>query len=388
MAQMTDDRRSYGREPYDVLCFSHLRWDFVFQRPQHLLSRCARTHRVFYVEEAVDDSAVPRLEVATSAQGVEVVKFHMPPGAEQADQAPLLQQLIDEYHISNFILWFYAPMALPLAAQLRPAAAVYDCMDEHSGFLGAPSGVATMEDTLMAAADVVFTGGRSLYEKRRDLHPNVHLFPSSVDVNHFGRARLNCADPSDQAALRNPRVGFFGVIDERMDLPLVDAIAKLRPDWEFVFVGPVVKINPESLPVARNIHYLGLKRYDELPEYIGHWDAAMLPFARNEATRFISPTKVPEYLAAGKPVISTSIEDVVRDYADSGLVQIADTPAPFVAAAERCMSSMSSASWLAAADERLSLSSWDATWSAMADLVEQAVGERDVQVGDKMEAGA
>src|SRR5207253_1664001 len=146
--------------------------------------------------------------------------------------------------------------------------------------------------------------------------------------------------------------------------------------------------NPESIPVAPNIHYLGLKSYDELPEYIGHWDAAMLPFARNEATRFISPTKVPEYLAAGKPVISTSIEDVVRDYADSGLVQIADTPAAFVAAAERCMSSMSSASWLAAADERLSLSSWDATWSAMADLVEQAVGERDVKVGDKMEAGA
>ncbi len=232
------------------------------------------------------------------------------------------------------MLWYYTPMALPLGAALNPSAIVYDCMDQLSAFKGAPAGLLERERELLRQADVVFTGGHSLYQEKRQSHPNIHPFPSSVDVSHFAQARVAQPEPTDQATIAGPRLGFFGVIDERMDLELLAGVARARPSWQLVILGPLAKIDSSDLPQAPNIHYLGSKSYSELPSYIAGWDVALLPFARNESTKFISPTKTPEYLAAGRPVVSTSIADVVTPYQALGLVRIADTADEFVRACE------------------------------------------------------
>jgi UDP-galactopyranose mutase len=297
--------------------------------------------------------------------------------AVNAAQQVLLDALFAEHEISKYICWYYTPMARAFTRHLEPLAVVYDCMDELSAFKGASPLLREREAELFSRADLVFTGGQSLYEAKRDQHQNVYAFPSSVEVAHFAEARTFKEDPADQANIPHPRLGFYGVIDERMDLELLDGIAEARPDWHLVMIGPVVKIDPAMLPRRENIHYLGGKDYKELPAYLAGWDLAMLPFARNESTRFISPTKTPEYLAAGKPVVSTSIRDVVRPYGQERLVRIADTVEEFVAAAEAAMREDTQATgWLARVDTFLEQISWDRTWNSMMQLIESALGTR------------
>jgi UDP-galactopyranose mutase len=253
-------------------------------------------------------------------------------------------------------------------------------MDELSAFANAPAALQQCERDLLARADVVFTGGQSLYEAKRHAHPNVHAFPSSVDVAHFGSARNVTVEPPDQAAIPHPRIGFFGVIDERMDMDLLRGVATARPDWHLILLGPIVKIDPASVPALPNIHCLGPKTYAELPHYIASWDVAMLPFARNEATRYISPTKTPEYMAAGRPVVSTSIRDVVRPYGQQGLVRIADTPEAFVDACRAAMAE-DPVTRARAADAFLRQTSWDGTWARMWRLVDAAAQDRAATAG-------
>jgi UDP-galactopyranose mutase len=360
----------------DLICFSHLRWNFVFQRPQHLLTRCAHERRVFYFEEPiVDADGEPWLQTERVA-GVTVVVPHVRPGRSESEttnvQRRLLDELMEREGIHEHILWFYTPIALGFTDHLTPEAVVYDCMDELSAFANAPAELKAREAELFQRADVVFTGGQSLYEAKRNAHANVHAFPSSVDVDHFAQARRITTDPDDQAPIARPRLGFFGVIDERMDIELLAGVASSRPDWHLVMLGPVVKIDPATLPRPANIHYLGPKPYGELPAYIAGWDVALMPFARNEATRFISPTKTPEYMAAGKPVVSTSIRDVVRPYGQQGLVRIADTVDAFVEACEAAMAEDATAR-MREADAFLRQTSWDGTWARMRGLVEAAL---------------
>jgi UDP-galactopyranose mutase len=368
-----------GSEPCDLICFSHLRWNFVFQRPQHLMTRCARERRVFYVEEPVFQSGIaPRLHIEQSG-AVRVIVPHLPEGMSAADanaaQRELLEQWIEAEHISEYLLWYYTPMALAFTDRLSPVAVVYDCMDELSAFQGAPAIITEREKELMSRAALVLTGGKSLFEAKRHLHGNIHSFPSSVDVAHFAQARRATTEPLDQADIPHPRLGFFGVIDERMDMALLDGVAAARPDWHLVMVGPIVKIDPAALPRRANIHYLGSKRYEELPEYVAGWDVALLPFARNEATRFISPTKTPEYLAAGKPVVSTSIRDVVKPYGTKGLARIADETPAFVAACTAAMTE-DAAKRITRADAFLRQMSWDSTWTRIRSLVDEVVDGR------------
>lgn len=365
---------------YDLICFSHLRWNFVFQRPQHLLSRCAKQRRVFYVEEPIADEGPARLDVALDAStGVHVVVPRLPhtlaEDEREAVQARLIMELCDERGLHDHVAWFYTPMALPVAAGLHPRARVYDCMDELSAFKGAPKNLLEREAQLLSLADLVFTGGQALFEAKRHLHANIHAFPSSVDRAHFAQARGSLPEPADQAPIPGPRLGFFGVIDERMDIALLDGVARLRPEWQLVLLGPIVKVDPADLPRRPNIHYLGGKPYAELPSYVAGWDVALLPFAKNEATRFISPTKTPEYLAAGRPVVSTSIRDVVRPYSVQGLARIADTPSDFVAACEAAMSEPRD-KLLRRADRFLSQLSWDTTWAEMECLMNRAAEQR------------
>jgi UDP-galactopyranose mutase len=367
----------------DVVCLSHLRWGFVYQRPNHLMSRCARERRVLFVEEAVLGAELPRIDVQQIDPHLDVVVPHLPSGmtpeANEREQESLLRSLLARAGIRKPILWFYTPMALGYARSIRASAIVYDCMDELSHFHGAPAQLGERERELFGFADLVFTGGQSLYEGKRDLHPRVFAFPSSVDASHFERARRTHVEPLDQRAIPRPRLGFFGVIDERMDLDLVRAVAAARPDYHLVLVGPLAKIDPASLPRAPNIHYLGPKRYEELPSYIAGWDVALMPFAKNDATRFISPTKTLEYLAAGSPVVSTSIRDVVRPYGDSGLVRVADEPQDFVAAIDESLDERGTRAERerrAATDALLARTSWDRTWARMHTLLEDVLAQR------------
>jgi UDP-galactopyranose mutase len=366
----------------DLVCFSHLRWDFVYQRPQHLLTRCAQDRRIFFVEEPIFGEGSMRLDVSEREGGVQVVVPCLPDGlrsevATAAILKEMIRRLFREHAIREYVFWYYTPMALNFTTQFNPVAAIYDCMDELSAFKGAHSSLQELEKRLFQHVDLVFTGGHTLFEAKRNQHPAVYPFPSSIDVAHFGQARVVTTDPSDQASIPHPRLGFFGVIDERFDIELLDAVATSRPDWHFVMIGPVVKIDPDSLPKHPNIHYLGPKKYEALPEYLAGWDVALLLFARNESTKFISPTKTPEYLAAGKPVISTSIRDVVRPYGELELVHIADTPADFVRAAESVLAdSIANDAWLAKVDQFLSGMSWDKTWGQMSILLDQVIQSR------------
>ena len=368
-------------ETVDLVCFSHLRWDFVYQRPQHLLSRCARDRRVFFVEEPIYGNGSMRLNVREAEAGVHVVVPQLPDGlrseiAINAVMKEMVRQLFIEHDINEYIFWYYTPMALKFTHHLNPIASIYDCMDELSAFKGANSQLPLLEKQLFREVDLVFTGGQSLYERKRDQHGAVYAFPSSIDAAHFGKARTAVDDPQDQAGIPHPRLGFFGVIDERFDLELLDQMATKRPDWHFIIIGPVVKIDPAALPQHANIHYLGGKKYNQLPDYLAGWDIALLLFARNDSTRFISPTKTPEYLAAGKPVISTSIRDVVRPYGELKLVEIADTPDEFIRAAERILSSSDRTEWLKRVDAFLEGISWDKTWTQMSQLIDAVVVER------------
>jgi len=368
----------------DVVCLSHLRWNFVFQRPQHLLTRCAKRRRVFFFEEPVIEPGPPRLSMECTHPSVWVAVPHLPPGlttAESEDlQRALLAKLFATNAIHKYILWYYTPMALGFTSQLQPDVVVYDCMDELSAFSNAPPCLQEREKELFQRAHVVFTGGHSLYEAKRQSHRNIHSMPSSVDVAHFARARVagDGVEPADQAGIPHPRLGFFGVMDERLDIKLVEAIAATRPDWQLVMLGPVVKIDESALPRRQNIHWLGMKKYDELPTYIAGWDVALLPFARNEATRFISPTKTPEYLAAGKPVVSTSIRDVVRPYGELGVVHIADLADDFIAAIAMCLTEDDAArnKRKARVDKLLARVSWDSTYDRIEKLLQACISAK------------
>ncbi len=360
-----------------LLCLSHLRWDFVFQRPQHLMTRAASTHRVVYFEEprfTEDAHSDPSLDVRRSPEGVLVATPLLPAGldAPAADtaQRELLDRLLASLAAPLAAVWFYTPMALDFAGHLRPAVTVYDCMDELTLFRGASPRLALLERRLLKQADLVFTGGRSLFEAKRRLHPHAHLFPSSVEAAHFRRARVWTApEPPDQAALPHPRIGFFGVLDERMDYALLDQVAAARPDWQLVMLGPTAKIDRTALPQRPNLHWLGMKSYADLPAYLAGWDAGLMPFALNEATRFISPTKTPEFLAAGVPLVSTPVADVVSDWNKDGLVEIADGPDAVVATIETLLARPRTP-WQARVDRRLAGQSWDATWARMRRLIE------------------
>lgn len=336
------------------------------------MSRFARNHRVFYFEEPVFEEGGPALRI-TPCPGtqVQVCTPVLPHGLTAVSILRLQRELLDafviEKEIAEFVSWYYTPMMREFSSHLKPLLTVYDCMDELSAFAGAPPAMLRNEGELFEAADLVFTGGASLFESKRKQHAAVHLYPSSVDVAHFATSRSHKSDPQDQRGIPHPRIGYAGVIDERMDLQLLAEVSALRPEWQFAMLGPVVKIDPGALPKAPNIHYLGMKPYQDLPAYFSGWTIGMLPFARNDSTRFISPTKTPEYLAANLNVISTSIRDVVKPYGELGLAAIADTPQQFIEAAERFFQQPRTEADTERADAFLSRNSWEKTWSNMND---------------------
>jgi UDP-galactopyranose mutase len=345
-----------------LIVFSHLRWGFACQRPQHLMTALAEHLHVLFVEEPVHTPGPPRLECITLGPRLQVLVPHTPLRSLgfHDDQMPLLQRLLDAHlrllDLDDFGLWFCTPMALPLAAQWRARVVVYDCMDELSGLQNAPPLLRQREAALLKRADIVLTSGPSLYEAKRALHPNVHYLPSTVDAEHFApRAQrdLDAApraqrahDAEAEAAARlmrpiaRPRLGYFGLIDERIDFELIDAVAAVRPDWQLVMVGPLVRVDRRSVPQRPNIHWLGQQPYQRLPHLLATWDVALMPFAVNDATRFVHPSKALEYMAGEKPVVSTPLPDVVSLYGD--LVRIARRSREFI---DACGAALAETPW-------------------------------------------
>ncbi|MGN6525960.1 MAG: glycosyltransferase [Burkholderiaceae bacterium] len=383
-----------------LIVFSHLRWGFVFQRPQHLLTRLARDFDVFFVEEPVFLDGEPCMDTHSGGTGVEVLTPRTPvraPGFAD-EQLPLLRRLVAEFVAERGLVeplaWFYTPMALPLLDALEPRAVVYDCMDDLASFKFAPPQLVERERELMALADVVLTGGPSLYEARKDRHPNIHCLPSAVDAAHYDPARLDGGDVESHAAaalhqgMAHPRLGFFGVIDERLDIELLAGIADRRPDWQIVMAGPVVKIDPASLPRRANLHWIGMQRYEALPHLLSHWDVCLLPFALNEATRFISPTKTLEYLAGGKPVVSTRVRDV--DVLYGAAVRFGDDADAFVAAIEETLAETAAAraDWRTRARALVDAGSWDAAAEHVRGLLLEDAGAGRAQAVPALDVAA
>jgi len=378
-----------SKKSIDILCFSHLRWNFVYQRPQHLMSRFAKDRRVFFFEEPVYDAPSQYNEIFDDpVAGVCVVTPHIPSDTENVQDTlrHLLNMFMVSMSIKNYVAWYYTPLSLTFSLHLKPALLVYDCMDELSSFKFAAPDLKDWEQKLFAKADIVFTGGMHLYEAKKKFHSNIYGVPSGIDVKHFLQARKFTKDPVDQESIPHPRIGFYGVVDERFNIELLRSVAEQRPDWHFVVIGPIAKIDPASLPTNRNIHFIGMRDYKELPGYLAGWDIAMMPFELNEATKYISPTKTPEFLAAGKPVVSTSIHDVVYPYGDKKVVSIADTPNEFVAAIEQYLSTERSKRWQSEVDTLLETMSWDDIWKRMDDLMNKTINTKTFNHENKSQA--
>ena len=363
------------KNPTHLICFSHLRWDFVYQRPQHLLTRFSLHYKVFFVEEPLyDANGEPTITLHSRGDNIWLVVPHVPPNTSAADataiQKNLLDKVVGDTDPSAYLFWYYTPMAMAFSGHYNPAFVVYDCMDELSNFMFAPPQLKQYEKDLLGKADIVFTGGRSLFEAKKSQHQNIFPFPSSIDKKHFEQARSIEHEPADQAAIPYPRLGFYGVIDERFDIDLIAGMAAAKPNWNFVLLGPVVKIDPATLPRLSNLHFLGSKTYNELPSYLSKWDIALIPFLLNDATRYISPTKTPEYLAAGVPVVSTPIKDVVYPYGEEGFVKIASDASGFVKAAEELMR-IDMSTWIPSVDEFLSTQSWSLTHTEMLNKINE-----------------
>lgn len=359
----------------DLLVFSHLRWNFIFQRPQHLMTRFAKHRRVFFIEEPMfEDVSFPKIHTHQSEEGVFVITPYLPQAfmTRNQDNDMILTILIDELilarNIRNFTAWYYSPGYLRFTRHLGPKYIIYDIIENVLLSKNNPLVLRDLEDELFEKANLAFTGGQSLYKAKRFRHPNIHAFPSSIDKVHFGQARLKNVDASDQAEIAHPRIGFYGVLNERIDFDLLAEIAALRPDYQFILIGPVVNVDPALLPQAVNIHYLGQKSYRELPQYIAGWDAAMMPFALTDRTRFVSPTNTPEFLAAGLPVVATALEDIMSPYGEEQLVRIAHTASEFASGIENAMKDRRNLKWQVKVDSFLAEISWDQTWQKMAAL--------------------
>ncbi len=359
--------------PGNLICLSHLRWDFVYQRPQHLLSRFAKNANVYFYEEHVVHSQQSNyLSVSERAENIFVVVPHLSESVDTSQTEAILTQLFDEFiggfELDDCLFWYYTPMALKFSSKHKPRLTVYDCMDELLAFKYADPDIAKFEKKLMAKADLVFTGGHSLYEAKKQYHSNIFPFPSSIDKSHFNSAK-EIPEAVDQSSIVGPKIGFFGVIDERFDIDLIAQMAEKKPTWQFILIGPVVKIDPEILPRRNNIHYLGQKSYQELPSYLNGWDVALIPFLLNESTRFISPTKTPEYLAASIPVVSTPIRDVVQPYGVKKLVHIYADCEGFISAIKFELERKDRQQWVEKVEHFLENISWDKTQEDMQEQI-------------------
>lgn len=378
------DRQTAWHSDAPIVVHSHLRWSFVWQRPQQIHSRLALNHPILFVEEPVRaESGHSRLELSRVAPNILVAEpriaedFWSSREEVEARVLALLREAAQPggaaANFRNAIHWVYTPQMEPqIAAFGLPVAVVYDCMDELTHFAFAPPELFEREQRLLARADVVFTGGTELFLAKSRLHKNVHAFGCGVDFEHFSSAGAVEDLPPDIARLPRPRLGYIGVLDERLDYALINCLAEENPEGTVVLVGPVVKVDASRLPRADNLVYLGARPYSTLPAYLAGFDVCLMPFALNAASKYINPTKTLEYLASGKPVVSTPVRDVERNFSE--VVHIASAP-EFSARVREVLSGgrLDPARGLDLARH----SSWDETVSEMERLVRKTVRLRE-----------
>lgn len=374
--ELIKDQPENGNMPTEMIVFSHLRWDFVYQRPQHLLTRLAYKMRITFIEEPIHDAENEAYySVVKKNHNIYVMVPHVRHAIDEPERNKAIKKLFTTYiqtlEKEKYAFWYYTPMALEFSRPFTPQLVIYDCMDELSAFKFAPESLKLLEQELLAISSVVFTGGYSLYEAKKNQHHNIHAFPSAIEKAHFALTRTI----EKHKTGNKPILGFYGVIDERFDIDLIAAIAEQRPEWKIELIGPVVKIDPKTLPANKNIIYTGPKSYQELPQCMASWDVALIPFLLNESTRFISPTKTPEYLAAGLPVVSTAITDVVNPYGDQQLVSIAHNAGEFIVEIEKLINMPLQEKTLLTSkvDAFLSNISWDKTTDEMYTLMTAAL---------------
>jgi glycosyltransferase involved in cell wall biosynthesis len=372
-----------GRDDFPIIVHCHLRWDFVWQRPQQIFSRLAANHRVLFIEDPVIADGEPHLAIDEPYPNVVRVIPQIPRElAINADKdaeifLPQLRTALRTHPLlagrfDRAVHWFYSPMPAPgYLGKLDTVGVVYDCMDELANFRFAPPDIADRERFVMSNAGVVFTGGYQLFESKSKHHDNVNFYGCGVDVEHYGKARDDAtAIPPAVAATPGPRFGYFGVIDERLDYELISALADRFPEASIVMAGPLAKVDPDELPRQPNIHWLGQQQYADLPAIVKGFDVCLMPFALNEATQYINPTKTLEYMAAGKPVVSTAVADVVRNF--TPIVQVARSQDEFLDAVERAWREPDTA-LIAQGIERAAGASWDATVESMRNDVQKAL---------------
>ncbi len=383
------DAKSTAR--YGIVVFSHLRWGFVWQRPQQFLSRFAKKHPILFIEEPFFDrseGAEPDLSFHRVMPNVTVMCPHVPASFAQNPKLPTMLRQWSHEAINRMnengefdkpLLWYYSPMDSSWSlGHFENRGVVYDCMDELSQFTGAPKALVNNEARLIEHADIVFTGGYNLGEKKKQQHDNVHIFGCGVEYSHFNQAQdPNTAIPPDIDFMARPILGWMGVVDERVDYAMVGEMARMRPDWSFAMVGPVVKVDPAHLPHAPNLYWLGGRDYQQLPSYVAAFDVNMMCFAINKATEFINPTKGLEYMATGKPIISTHVKDVVNQWSD--IVLLAKGAEEFVKSAEKALDK-NNAEVQQRVQKGLALAqqcSWESTVKAMQDLITQAIDKKE-----------
>ena len=379
------------RTAYSIIVHSHLKWDWVWQRPQQFLSRLSKRHRVLFIEgpetiEGLSASKVTLREV-DDYPNVVVLQTQMPAAkfhdGEWIDdeRRRLVQSVLAGPLGRSFdsnVQWFYDPMAVTaFAGQMNERAIVYDCMDQLSQFRYAPPELVKRERELLAVADVVFAGGPKIWEEKRKHNSNSFCYGCGVDLAHFALAReSNCPMPADVCDLPRPIFGYIGVVDERLDYDLIGRVAEANPEGSVVMVGPWTKVDPATFPQARNIHWLGNRDYSLLPAYAKAFTVCLMPFALNEATEFINPTKALEYMATGRPIVSTAVPDVVRQF--SNVVSVASSPPEFVAACGRVARKPNRAAISRGLDLARN-NSWESIVRKLEAHVEEAIG-RDLSV--------
>ncbi len=334
-------RLSFGRPKTPIIAICHLSWNWVWQRPQQFLSRLAKNHAVLFVETHCTHThkSFTRKRAALDHPTVTILEIHLPAHRWHdsffidTERRRILQELLVGDFAGAYddaILWINDPMAVTAyAGQLGERMIVYDCMDELTQFHGAPPMLHQRERELTHRADLIFCGGRKMRDKRLPYNSNTHFYGTGVDCGHFGQALADeqKVDP-DIAALSGPVLGYFGVIDERIDYALLASLADANPLWSIAMVGPVAKVDAATLPRRPNLHWLGARPYDRLPAITKGFSVCIMPFALNAATEFINPTKALEYMAAGRPVVSTALDEVKTNFSSSA--RVAGSHAEFI----------------------------------------------------------
>lgn len=370
---------------YPIIVHCHLCWDWVWQRPQQFISRLSQRHKILFVETIGPDAtlAAPlaRFRIAENFPNVTLLRLQFPAwrwgdaNYVDSERRRLVQEFLAGPVAGQFeqpVQWFYDPMALrSFSGHMGEILTVYDCMDELSKFATAPPEIVERERELLAQAEVVFTGGRKLFESKSRFHDNCHFYGCGVDGKHFGQALdENALIHPDIKNIKRPVLGYFGVVDERMDYRLLAKLADANPNWSVAMVGPVLKVDEKTMPRRPNLHWLGQRAYSDLPAFCKAFDVCLMPFALNEATEFINPTKALEYMATGRPIVSTAVPDVVRNF--GSVIKIAEDSNDFISICKQVLKQRDEdaiSAGLALARDN----SWDSIVSRLENHVDEAL---------------